>query len=106
MEVLSSVIFSGVLYDILKHTARIGVSELRVKLKDWIIDERTLSAIAEEVNSLDISSELSESAIEMKINQSPRLTELMGTVQKANIITINQSHSGHGDNVAGNKIIN
>jgi len=105
MEFLSSVVLSGFLYDMLKHGISVTANTIKTKLKDWAINEVVATALADEISKLNLTDELSESAIENRINQASSLVGLMGTIKKAeNVTTIIQNHSGTGDNIGRDKI--
>ena len=105
MDFISSAVLSGFLYDMLKHGASISADIVKAKLKDWVVSDIVSSALSDEISKLNLNDELSESAIEKKINQAPKLMELMATIKKAeNVTTIIQNHSGTGDNVGRDKI--
>ncbi|MEL0660699.1 hypothetical protein V6255_16305 [Psychromonas arctica] len=107
MEFLSSVVLSGFLYDMLKHGVSVTSDTIKTKLKDWEIDEVVAPALSEEISKLNLTDELSESAIDKRINQAPNLVELINSIKKDQTVTnIIQSHSGNGDNIGRDKITN
>lgn len=107
MEFLSSVVLSGVLYDMLKHGVSLSSDAIKTKLKEWAIDELVAPALSKEISKLNLNDELSESAIEKRINQTPQLVEVISSIKNAKAVTIiTQSHSGTGDNIGRDKIIN
>jgi hypothetical protein len=107
MEFLSSVVLSGFLYDMLKHGVSVTSDTVKTKLKDWAIDEVIAPALSAEISKLNLTDELSESAIEKRISQAPNLVELINSIKKDQTVTnIIQSHSGNGDNIGRDKITN
>lgn len=107
MEFLSSVVLSGVLYDMLKHGVSLSSDAIKTKLKDWAIDEVVAPALSDEISKLNLTDELSESAIEKRINQAPQLVEIISSIKNVQAVTIiTQTHSGTGDNIGRDKIIN
>lgn len=107
MEFLSSVVLSGILYDMLKHGVSVTSDTVKTKLKDWAIDEVVAPALSEEISKLNLTDELSESAIEKRISKAPSLVELINSIEKDQTVTnIVQSHSGNGDNIGRDKITN
>jgi hypothetical protein len=107
MEFLSSVVLSGVLYDMLKHCVNVTSDSIQTKLKDWLITEAIAPALSDEIGKLSLSDELSEKAIENRINQSSTLLQILGSIPKAQKnTTITQTHSGTGDNIGRDKITN
>ena len=107
MEFLSSLVLSGYLYDMLKHGVSVTSDTIKTKLKNWAIDEVVAPALSEEISKLNLTDELSESAIEKRISQAPNLVEIINSIKKAQTITnIIQSHSGTGDNIGRDKNTN
>ncbi|WP_292362842.1 GapS6a family protein [Methylophaga sp. UBA1464] len=105
MEPISTVIISGVIYDMLKHSISITGSNIKTKLREWVIDDAQSEKLATAINSLDLNDEMGEKAINKQLMSSNEVVTLLSQIQPSNIV-ITQSHSGTGDNVAGNKIIN
>ncbi len=107
MEFLSSVVLSGFLYDMLKHGVTVTSDTIKTKLKGWAVDEVIAPALSEEISKLNLTDELSESAIEKRISQAYNLVEIINSIKKAQTITnIVQNHSGTGDNIGRDKNIN
>jgi len=107
MEFLSSVVLSGFLYDMLKHGVTVTSDTIKTKLKDWAVDEVIAPAFSEEISKLNLTDELSESAIEKRISQAYNLVEIINSIKKAQTMTnIVQNHSGTGDNIGRDKNIN
>jgi len=80
---------------------------LKNRAREWIIDDSTLIVLSGELNKLSLTESMSESAIEQRIAATPELLSLIKNikpVRESN--TIIQSHSGTGDNVGRDKIIN
>lgn len=87
----------------LKSGARLTADNIKVKLQHWIVGDSVAVEMEKELHKLQLSDEMSESAIEKKIAASSELTALIEKIKPHT--TIIQTHSGTGDNVAGNKII-
>lgn len=103
---MTSAILSGFLYNMLKHGVSITADSVKEKLKDWILDDSIAPALSKELADLNLNDELSESAIEKRINQTPKFLELLSSIKKeASVTTIIQNHSGIGDNIGRDKII-
>jgi len=106
MEFMTSAILSGFLYDMLKHGVSITADSVKEKLKDWILDDSIAPAFSKELADLNLNDELSESAIEKRINQTPKLLDLLSSIKKeGSVTTIIQNHSGTGDNIGRDKNI-
>lgn len=105
MDFFTAAVLSGAVYDLTKRQIKLTADNLKNKLSDWLLDDKTASTMASGLDKLQLSDELSEIAIERRIEKSEELVKLMNTI-KPNNTTITQTHSGSGDNVAGNKTIN
>jgi len=106
MDFLTASLVSGAVYDIFKTGLTLSVLTLKEKLKQWTIDEMVGASIITELEKLQLNDEMSEIAIERKLDTSQELLNLISivkTVSKANTIT--QIHSGSGDNVGGDKYV-
>lgn len=113
MEPLTFSILGSAIYDILKHGATVSVVALKDRLTNWLRSDADAALVEQAVTELDLHDGLSEKAISQKLEQSAALATLIQEinakiVQNASsaITTVNQTHSGDGDNVAGNKFVN
>ncbi len=106
MEFLTGVVASGFIYDMLKAGLAVTAENIKSYFKDYLIDEELAEKLAKQISILDVNSDLSESAITRRIDNSIELKTLLSSIPRSTQTTINQYHSGSGDNVAGNKIIN
>ena len=104
MEVITGAILSGFLYDMLKHQVTLSADHIKEKLQGWLIDDSVARSMEGELAKLQLTDEMSESAIARELESSDALTALLKAVQPS--IQNIQIHSGAGDNVAGNKITN
>ena len=106
MDFLTGAILSGVVYDMIKYEIMLTADNLKEKLKDWVIDDATLSAISNEISKLELTNDLSELVIEKRILASPEIKNIIETIQSVSHgNTTIQNHSGTGDNIGGDKII-
>ncbi|MEY3882022.1 MAG: hypothetical protein RIQ94_2818 [Pseudomonadota bacterium] len=107
MDFLTSTILSGVAYDMIKCGVILSADNLRENLKDWIIGDTELLTITNELNKLALTDEMSALAIEKRITATPELKLILESVKPVSESnTIIQHHSGSGDNVGRDKIIN
>ncbi|PXZ03713.1 hypothetical protein DKK70_15960 [Gilliamella apicola] len=106
MEFITTTILSGVIYDILKRGVFLTKDVLANNLKKWLIDDATLEKLAIKLQELNLNDEMSEKAIEREINSSNQIKELLSKISAHNVDIDIQIHSGTGDNIIGNKIIN
>lgn len=104
MGFLTTTILSGAIYDIFKSGLSITKNALASRLKNWLIDDTTLENLTDKLQKLNLNDEMSEKAIENKINSSNELKNLLGNISARNVNI--QIHSGAGDNIIGNKITN
>ncbi|MCE1058441.1 hypothetical protein LU646_11180 [Pseudomonas alloputida] len=111
MDFITSAIISSAAYDIVKHGFSITAARIKEELGSWITQDTVADQIAEQLSKLEITDEHSHIAIERKIDKVPEIRQLMekinadiSTVAPSTVTTVNQNHSGTGDNVAGNKI--
>lgn len=103
MEFITGTILSGFIYDMLKHQISLTADNIKNRLQDWIVDDSVAKALEKEFSKIKLSDELSESAINRKIGASVELTALITAIKPNSTTTIIQTHSGAGDNIAGNK---
>ena len=107
MDFLTATLLSGVVYDFIKRGAELSAGKLRESLRDWIISDEEADAISKGLNTLKLTDEHSERSIERQISESSQLMKLIETIKPVTVNkTIIQSHSGTGDNVGRDKIIN
>ena len=106
MEFITTTILSGVIYDILKRGVFLTKDVLANNLKKWLMDDATLEKLTVKLQELNLNDEMSEKAIEREINSSNEIKELLSKISAHNVDINIQIHSGTGDNIIGNKIIN
>ncbi len=106
MDFLTGAILSGIAYDMIKFSVMLSTDELKERLKGWIISDSELLVLANELKKLELTNEMSETAIERKISDSYELQKLLDNIKPASEgNTIIQHHSGSGDNIGRDKII-
>lgn len=112
MDFITTGIIASAAYDILKCGAKLSAEVLKYRLGTWIKDEVLANTLATELRNLDINEDLSESAINRRLENDSQLSELIkeineksGLISSTTITNVTQNHSGSGDNVAGNKIM-
>lgn len=111
MDFITSAIISSAAYDVVKHGFLFTAGKIKKHLGRWITEDAVAEQLAEQLTKLGITDEHSPIAIERRIDQSLELGALIrqinahvATVAPSTITTVNQTHSGSGDNVAGHKI--
>ena len=106
MDFLTVTILSGILYDGFKDGASITTRFLKEKLQGWLFEDHNIELLTDELKALKLD-DLSEHAIERAINEKPNILDCLKEIKiDQNIGSVTQIHSGSGDNIAGNKIIN
>jgi len=106
MEFITSAVLSGLLYDMLKHQVSLTADNIKEKLQGWLVDDSIAKSVEIELVKLQLSDEMSESAIANKLASADELAVLLREIKSTTQTTIIQTHSGSGDNVAGDKISN
>lgn len=111
MDFITTGVIASTIYDVLKRGAQLSGDILKSRLGSWIKDEVVADALATELAKLNINDELSELAINRRLENSSQLLTLLQEINAqaaiaapSTINTVTQTHSGSGDNVAGNKI--
>ncbi|ALS97790.1 hypothetical protein [Lacimicrobium alkaliphilum] len=105
-EAITTSILASTIYDMLKHSLALSRANLKDRLKNWLVDDSTLRALENQISRMELNSDMSESAIERSLLASNDTLEIIRQIKPNKSTTIIQTHSGKGDNVAGNKIIN
>lgn len=103
---LTTSILAKVLASAVSQGIEITSSFLKSKLQGWIFDDATIDRLAEKLKKLDLD-ELNERGIAKKLENDQEVNDSISNItQGQSINSVNQTHSGHGDNIAGSKIIN
>ena len=101
---VTSAILSGIVYDFVKKSTKITLEKFKSKVKGWLIDDETAEELVNRINQIHGLEDLNESAIARKFEQDKSIMNLLKTIQLApSINQVIQTHSGSGDNVAGDK---
>ena len=107
MDIFTSAIASGVIYDMMKNGIAFTAKNIKDKFVGWMIDESSATLIADELKKLNLNDDMSEKAIEKIVNSSLDIQSLFKEIKTdKNADTITQIHSGTGDNVGRDKITN
>lgn len=104
MEYLTSVVLSGLTYDLLKEGLRIKADTLKKKIRGWVFTEDELEVLATHINRIPNIEDLNESAIARNLDKDPIIQNILSNSKQVILEnTINQSHSGTG-HMAGRDI--
>lgn len=112
MDFITTGVIASAAYDALKHGLSLTTDMVKERLAQWIRDDVVAEALAAELNKLGINDELNERAINRRLDQSPEISRLLASINEkvavnapSTATNVTQTHSGSGDNVAGNKIV-
>lgn len=112
MDPITTGIIASATYDILKNGLKLRAQILKEHLGQWLKEDIVAEAVAEELRKIDINDEMSETAISRRLERSPGIIRLIDDINVQSeafapsaINNVQQTHSGSGDNVAGNKIV-
>ncbi|UXM81947.1 hypothetical protein N7V09_20210 [Shewanella seohaensis] len=83
MEYLTAAILSGLIYDGVKNGATIGYELLKSKLQGWIVDEKQINRIVEQLKEAGVNEDLAPHSMERKISEHQPLTDLLKKYQAA-----------------------
>lgn len=103
MEPITTIALSGVVYDMLKHSVLLTASNIKSQLADWLIKNAVAEKLETELAKLNLSDDMSEKAIRATMDSSDTLLAIMDQIKPSTTSTINQTHSGIGDNIAAIK---
>ncbi|MCL2893207.1 GapS6a family protein [Brenneria tiliae] len=106
MDVVTSAIISGAVYDIFKKGLSFTKGKIKEKLSKFIANDDCIELIANKLVAMNLNDDMSEKAIQRKIEEDTDVLTALGNLPKNEVAKINQHHYGAGDNVGGNKIIN
>lgn len=113
MDFITTGVIASTVYDGLKHGLKLSASVLKDRLGQWLKEDVVAEAVAIELSKLDLHDGLSEKAISQQIDQSQAIFALIREINAkaalfapSTITNVTQAHSGSGDNVGGNKIVN
>ena len=112
MDFITTAIIANSAYDIFKSGLKLSGETLKERLGQWLKEALITESVAAELTKLGLNDEMSELAITRRIEQSPEIASLIrninadvAVVAESTITSVTQNHSGSGDNVAGNKIV-
>ncbi|AKJ98885.1 MULTISPECIES: GapS6a family protein [Pseudomonas fluorescens group] len=112
MDFITTGVIASTVYDVLKHGLKLSAGVLKDRLGQWLKEDVIAEAVASELSKLDLHDGLSEKAISQQIDQSQAISTLIrdinaraALIAPSTITAVNQTHSGSGDNVGGNKIV-
>lgn len=107
MEYLTETVLSGVVYDLVKNGLQVSTLTLKDKLKRWLINDYDLKVLAKQINEISMLEDLSEAAICRNLQKNSTIQSLIVNIQQdISTKNISQNHSGSGDNIGGDKVIN
>lgn len=106
MDVVTSAIVSGAVYDIFKKGLSFTKEKIKEQLLVFITNDDCVEIIAKKLAAMDLNDDMSEKVIQRKIEEDNDILTALDNLPKNDAAKVNQHHYGSGDNVGGNKIIN
>jgi hypothetical protein len=106
MSALTTALLARGIYDLFVKGLSFTKDGIKSKLTEFITNDEHAEKLAKKIAKLDFNEDMSEKAIEKKLNNQPDIIEILKNIPETSTTTINQQHFGSGDNVGGNKIIN
>ena len=101
MDVISSAIFGGLLYDLLKSQASLNIDALRQRFKQWVIDDTTAASLLEQAKALPQSATTSTESLIQAIDNSPTWQALLQEIKPK----IQQNHGVVADRITDGLVI-
>lgn len=106
MEPITTAILARGIYDLLQAGLSFSKNTIKEKIKTLIKDDEVADSLSNKVEKLPLTDELSPIAIQRKFDEDPEIKKLLSSITAQSVVNLNQQHSGSGDNVGGNKIVN
>lgn len=108
LESVTLGMLSSLCYDVIKHSGHYAKDKFLSSFgkKYPAQNNEKLELLASEIEELRLNDEMSEKAILKKLEASQTIRELTAQIELKTQINISQHHSGKGDNIAGDKVIN
>lgn len=103
-ETISLSILANSIYDMLKHSINLSAPNLRSKMQKWVIGEDTLKQLERELERLGLNSDMSELAIERRLEANGKIPNLIKQITPNKNVSINQINT-FGDNIGRDKIV-
>jgi hypothetical protein len=103
MEFLTSTIFSGIVYDIIKDRVKVNAVNLKSKMTGWIINDETIQRLVDGLKEAGINEDLNQNAIERRVNESQTLLEQLAIIHPSSTL-IQQNEMGHNINSTNSNI--
>ncbi|MEQ2352636.1 GapS6a family protein [Pseudoalteromonas piscicida] len=100
MDGFTTSILASATYSLISKGAEITASTLKTALQKWLLPDSDLEKIVNSVNEAQIDEDWSERKIEKHFNTLPELLEIISKTKANQNATINQTHSGTGNNEA------
>ena len=103
MEPITTAILARGIYELLQAGISWSKGAIEEKLRTFISDEAKAAKLAVELQGLEVDDEMSAKAIERKIDLQPEVLEILKSIKPEERVSINQIHTGSGDNVGRDK---
>lgn len=106
MEPITTAILARGIYDLIQTGVSWSKGAIEEKLRTFISDEIKSAKLAEKLQNLEVDEDMSAKAIEKKIVLQPEIIDILQSIKPEETTLINQTHTGSGDNVGRDKIVN
>uniref|UniRef100_UPI0040563307 hypothetical protein n=1 Tax=Agathobacter sp. TaxID=2021311 RepID=UPI0040563307 len=106
MEEMLITAISKIASKAVKEGIKITSDQLRLQLKDWLLKDEEYEIVSEVINTIPAEYQLNEKIVEAYIETNAILTQILSQAKMGASRQVNQMHTGSGDNIAGDKIIN
>ncbi|SGZ10058.1 Putative uncharacterized protein [Moritella viscosa] len=98
MELITSSILGGIIYDIVKEGIAITKDSLGEQLKKWAA-ESIAPNLAEALLDIEVTSMMSEKAIELELEKNKTIVALLAQIKTSSQGAVHQEHTGSGHNL-------
>lgn len=103
MDGFTTSLLASATYSLILKGVEITNMSLKGALQKWLLSDTELDLIAASIKNGQIDEDWSEKRIEKYFNTQPELLDIMSRTQANQSVTINQQHSGTGNNEANIK---
>ncbi len=98
-------VISKIASNTIKKGVKITAEQLRIQLKKWLLKDEEYEIISEIINTIPVECQKHEKIIEAYIETNSILSRIIEQGNSDKSIHVEQTHTGSGDNVAGNKTL-
>lgn len=99
MEIITSSILGGIIYDLVKKGIAITKDSLNEPLKNWAA-EAVAPNLVEALKDIELTPMMSEKAIELELEKNEAIVAILAQVKASSQGTVHQEHTGSGHNLS------